>query len=74
MIFLWQGNDVVYTSEQEKAAHESLECHQAKLNRKIVTEILPAKKFHRQYLAKGCRCGFSQSAEKGCKDPIGCYD
>ncbi|CAM8891256.1 unnamed protein product [Rhodiola kirilowii] len=83
-----QGNDVgtqyrsgiyYYTPEQEKAARESLERHQAKLNRKIVTEILPAKKFyraeeyHQQYLAKGGRFGFGQSAEKGCKDPIRCY-
>ncbi|KAL9671003.1 hypothetical protein QQ045_008566 [Rhodiola kirilowii] len=88
MIFLWQGNDVgtqyrsgiyYYTPEQEKAARESLERHQTKLNKKIVTEILPAKKFyraeeyHQQYLAKGGRAGFGQSAEKGCKDPIRCY-
>uniref|UniRef100_A0A7N0RDR1 peptide-methionine (S)-S-oxide reductase n=1 Tax=Kalanchoe fedtschenkoi TaxID=63787 RepID=A0A7N0RDR1_KALFE len=83
-----QGGDVgtqyrsgiyYYTPEQEKAARESLERHQAKLNRKIVTEILPAKKFyraeeyHQQYLAKGGRFGFGQSAEKGCNDPIRCY-
>ncbi|CAM8991952.1 unnamed protein product [Rhodiola kirilowii] len=83
-----QGNDVgtqyrsgiyYYTPEQEKAARESLERHQTKLNKKIVTEILPAKKFyraeeyHQQYLAKGGRAGFGQSAEKGCKDPIRCY-
>ncbi|CAN6569168.1 unnamed protein product [Malus baccata var. baccata] len=83
-----QGGDVgtqyrsgiyFYTPEQEKAARESLEQHQKKVNRKIVTEILPAKKFyraeeyHQQYLAKGGRFGFSQSAEKGCNDPIRCY-
>ncbi|ONK73462.1 uncharacterized protein A4U43_C04F31770 [Asparagus officinalis] len=83
-----QGNDVgtqyrsgiyFYTPEQEKAARESLERHQKSLNRKIVTEILPAKKFyraeeyHQQYLAKGGRFGFKQSAEKGCNDPIRCY-
>ncbi|KAJ0897621.1 putative peptide-methionine (S)-S-oxide reductase [Helianthus annuus] len=74
-----QGNDVgtqyrsgiyFYTPEQEKAAIESMEKHQNKLNRKIVTEILPAKKFyraeeyHQQYLAKGGRFGFRQSTEK----------
>ncbi|KAJ0538689.1 putative peptide-methionine (S)-S-oxide reductase [Helianthus annuus] len=83
-----QGNDVgtqyrsgiyFYTPEQEKAAIESMEKHQNKLNRKIVTEILPAKKFyraeeyHQQYLAKGGRFGFRQSTEKGCNDPIRCY-
>ncbi|WCJ36413.1 Peptide methionine sulfoxide reductase [Euphorbia peplus] len=83
-----QGNDVgtqyrsgiyYYTPEQEKAAKESLERHQKVLNRKIVSEILPAKKFyraeeyHQQYLAKGGRFGFKQSTEKGCNDPIRCY-
>ncbi|CAK7336923.1 unnamed protein product [Dovyalis caffra] len=83
-----QGNDVgtqyrsgiyYYTPEQEKAAKESLERRQKLSDRKIVTEILPAKKFyraeeyHQQYLAKGGRFGFKQSAEKGCNDPIRCY-
>ncbi|XP_072964038.1 peptide methionine sulfoxide reductase A3-like [Typha angustifolia] len=83
-----QGNDVgtqyrsgiyFYTPEQEKAAIESLERHQKALNRKIMTEILPAKKFyraeeyHQQYLEKGGRFGFKQSAAKGCNDPIRCY-
>ncbi|KAE8711855.1 Peptide methionine sulfoxide reductase A4 [Hibiscus syriacus] len=83
-----QGNDVgtqyrsgiyFYTPEQEMAARESMEKRQKLLNRKIVTEILPAKKFyraeeyHQQYLAKGGRFGFKQSAEKGCNDPIRCY-
>ncbi|KAF2311674.1 hypothetical protein GH714_025856 [Hevea brasiliensis] len=83
-----QGNDVgtqyrsgiyFYTPEQEKAALETLEQQQKLLNRKIVTEISPAKKFyraeeyHQQYLAKGGRFGFRQSAEKGCNDPIRCY-
>ncbi|KAF8412463.1 hypothetical protein HHK36_000427 [Tetracentron sinense] len=68
-----------YTPEQEKAARESMEQQQKLLNRKIVTEILPAKKFyyaeeyHQQYLAKGGRFGFKQSAGKGCNDPIRCY-
>ncbi|XP_052207469.1 peptide methionine sulfoxide reductase [Diospyros lotus] len=83
-----QGNDVgtqyrsgiyFYTPEQEKAALESKERQQKLLNREIVTEILPAKKFyraeeyHQQYLAKGGRFGFKQSADKGCNDPIRCY-
>lgn len=83
-----QGNDVgsqyrsgiyFYTPEQEKAARESLEKQQQLLDRKIVTEILPAKKFyraeeyHQQYLAKGGRFGLKQSSEKGCNDPIRCY-
>ncbi|XP_060211378.1 peptide methionine sulfoxide reductase-like [Lycium barbarum] len=83
-----QGNDVgtqyrsgiyFYTPEQEKAALESRDRQQKLLNRKIVTEILPAKKFyraeeyHQQYLAKGGRFGSKQSADKGCNDPIRCY-
>ncbi|KAL3645154.1 Peptide methionine sulfoxide reductase A4, chloroplastic [Castilleja foliolosa] len=83
-----QGNDVgtqyrsgiyFYTPEQEKAALESKERRQKLLNRTIVTEILAAKKFyraeeyHQQYLAKGGRSGYGQSAEKGCNDPIRCY-
>nr|CAB3500136.1 unnamed protein product [Digitaria exilis] len=83
-----QGNDVgtqyrsgiyYYTPEQEKTARESLEKQQKLLNRKIVTEILPAKRFyraeeyHQQYLEKGGRFGFRQSAAKGCNDPIRCY-
>ncbi|CAI9774059.1 unnamed protein product [Fraxinus pennsylvanica] len=74
------GNDVgtqyrsgiyFYTPDQEKAALESRDRHQKLLNMKIVTEILPAKKFyraeeyHQQHLAKGGRFGFRQSAEKG---------
>ncbi|CAA2973974.1 peptide methionine sulfoxide reductase A1-like [Olea europaea subsp. europaea] len=83
-----QGNDVgtqyrsgiyYYTPEQEKAALESRDKQQELLNRKIVTEILPAKKFyraeqyHQQYLEKGGRFGLKQSAGKGCNDPIRCY-
>lgn len=83
-----QGNDVgthyrsgvyYYTPEQEQAAKESFETLQKTLNRKIATELLPAKKFyraeeyHQQYLAKGGRFGMRQSAEKGCSDPIRCY-
>ncbi|CAL5364099.1 unnamed protein product [Camellia sinensis] len=82
------GNDVgtqyrsgiyFYTPEQEKAALESKDRQQKQLNRNIVTEILPAKKFyraeeyHQQYLEKGGRFGFKQSSDKGCNDPIRCY-
>ncbi|XAR71837.1 Peptide-methionine (S)-S-oxide reductase [Bertholletia excelsa] len=83
-----QGNDVgteyrsgiyFYTPEQEKAALESRDQRQKLLDRKIITEILPAKKFykaeecHQQYLEKGGRFGYKQSAAKGCNDPIRCY-
>ncbi|XP_010452714.1 PREDICTED: peptide methionine sulfoxide reductase A2-like [Camelina sativa] len=67
-----------YTPEQEKQARESLEKQQTKLEDKIVTEILPAKKFykaeeyHQQYLVKGGRCGNAQSPAKSCMDPIRC--
>ncbi|XP_057833549.2 peptide methionine sulfoxide reductase A1 [Cryptomeria japonica] len=36
-----------YSPEQEKAARQSLERQQKKLDKKVVTEILPAKKFYR---------------------------
>ena len=63
-----QGNDVgtqyrsgiyYYTEEQERAARESLERHQKTVNRKIVTEILPAKKFYRaeEYHQQYQNCG-----------------
>uniref|UniRef100_A0A0C9QSK8 peptide-methionine (S)-S-oxide reductase n=1 Tax=Wollemia nobilis TaxID=56998 RepID=A0A0C9QSK8_9CONI len=83
-----QGNDVgtqyrsgiyYYSPEQEKAAQESMERHQKTVSAKIVTEILPAKKFyraeeyHQQYLEKGGRFRAKQSAGKGCTDPIRCY-
>ncbi|KAL6991780.1 Peptide methionine sulfoxide reductase A4, chloroplastic [Sarracenia purpurea var. burkii] len=53
--YIDRGNDVgtqyrsgiyFYTSKQEKATLESKDRHQKLLNRKIVTEILPAKKFY----------------------------
>ncbi|MCL7028256.1 hypothetical protein MKW94_026639 [Papaver nudicaule] len=68
-----------YSPEQEKTAKESMERQEKIIGKKIVTEILPAKKFyraeeyHQQYLAKGGRFGFRQSTEKGCNDPIRCY-
>jgi peptide-methionine (S)-S-oxide reductase len=73
-----QGKDVgtqyrtgiyYYTAEQESLAEE-----QKKWEDKIVTEILPAKRFypaeeyHQRYLEKG-----GQSAEKGCTEPMRCY-
>ncbi|CAA7393145.1 unnamed protein product [Spirodela intermedia] len=83
-----QGNDVgsqyrsgiyFYTEEQERAAQESMKARQRTLERKIVTEILPARRFypaeehHQRYLEKGGRFGAKQSAAKGCADPIRCY-
>jgi peptide-methionine (S)-S-oxide reductase len=87
-VAILQGGDVgtqyrsgiyYYSPEQEETAKESLEKHQKSLNRKIVSEVLPAKKFyraeeyHQQYLSKGRRFGSGQSSEKGCTDPIRCY-
>ncbi|KAJ7528145.1 hypothetical protein O6H91_16G086300 [Diphasiastrum complanatum] len=83
-----QGQDVgtqyrsglyYYNEEQEKVANGSKMNRQKALKDKIVTEVLPAKKFyraeayHQQYLAKGGRFGFRQSAAKGCKAPIRCH-
>ncbi|KAJ4790593.1 Peptide methionine sulfoxide reductase [Rhynchospora pubera] len=83
-----QGNDVgtqyrsgiyYYNEEQAKLAKESLEAKQKEITAKIVTEILPARKFypaeeyHQQYLEKGGGSGNKQSARKGCNDPIRCY-
>ncbi|XP_075493157.1 peptide methionine sulfoxide reductase-like [Primulina tabacum] len=84
-----QGNDVgtqyrsgiyYYNERQAELAKESLESKQIEFGeKKIVTEILPAKTFykaeeyHQQYLEKGGRGGSKQSAAKGCKDPIRCY-
>ncbi|KAG0526323.1 hypothetical protein BDA96_06G136200 [Sorghum bicolor] len=78
-----QGKDVgtqyrtgiyYYTAEQESLARASLAEEQKKWEDKIVTEILPAKRFypaeeyHQRYLEKG-----GQSAEKGCTEPMRCY-
>ncbi|KDP30996.1 hypothetical protein JCGZ_11372 [Jatropha curcas] len=84
-----QGGDVgaqyrsgiyYYNETQAKLAQESKEAKQLELkDKKIVTEILPAKRFyraeeyHQQYLEKGGGEGLKQSAEKGCTDPIRCY-
>ncbi|KAE8811430.1 methionine sulfoxide reductase MSRA2 [Hordeum vulgare] len=77
------GNDVgtqyrsgiyYYTAEQERQARESLAEKQREWKEKIVTEVLPARRFypaedyHQQYLEKG-----GQSAKKRCSDPIRCY-
>ncbi|KAD2806064.1 hypothetical protein R6Q59_028931 [Mikania micrantha] len=83
-----QGGDVgtqyrsgiyYYNEEQARLAQESLDEKQKSFKNKIVTEILPAKRFyraeeyHQQYLEKGGRAGSKQSAAKGCNDPIRCY-
>ncbi|KAJ9140226.1 hypothetical protein P3X46_030899 [Hevea brasiliensis] len=84
-----QGGDVgaqyrsgiyYYNETQALLAQESKEAKQLELkDKKIVTEILPAKRFyraeeyHQRYLEKGGRKGAKQSAEKGCTDPIRCY-
>ncbi|XP_027335658.1 peptide methionine sulfoxide reductase-like [Abrus precatorius] len=83
-----QGHDVgtqyrsgiyYYNETQGRLAQESKEAKQLGLKEKIVTEILPAKRFyraeeyHQQYLEKGGGQGNKQSAEKGCTDPIRCY-
>eukprot|EP00897_Mesotaenium_endlicherianum_P011029 jgi/Mesen1/9955/ME000071S09359 len=83
-----QGGDVgtqyrsgiyFYSPEQEEAAKQSMDAEEKRIGRKIVTELLPAKKwypaekYHQQYLSKGGRFGTGQSAAKGCTDPIRCY-
>ncbi|CAK7336589.1 unnamed protein product [Dovyalis caffra] len=84
-----QGGDVgpqyrsgiyYYNEAQAKLAQESKEAKQLELkDKKVVTEILPAKRFyraedyHQQYLEKGGGGGAKQSAGKGCNDPIRCY-
>ncbi|CAI0447485.1 unnamed protein product [Linum tenue] len=85
-----QGNDAgtqyrsgiyYYNENQARLAQESKEAKQSELKegKKVVTEILPAKRFyraeeyHQQYLEKGGGRGNRQSAAKGCNDPIRCY-
>ncbi|KAI5075547.1 hypothetical protein GOP47_0009992 [Adiantum capillus-veneris] len=83
-----QGNDVgtqyrsgiyFHNPQQEQIARQSLESEERRIGKKIMTEILPAGEFypaeeyHQQYLEKGGRSGFKQSARKGCTDPIRCY-
>ncbi|KAA8542192.1 hypothetical protein F0562_023344 [Nyssa sinensis] len=84
-----QGGDVgtqyrsgiyYYSEAQARLAQESLEVKQMEFkDKKIVTEILPAKRFyraeeyHQQYLEKGGGGGSKQSPAKGCNDPIRCY-
>ncbi|KAK1314600.1 hypothetical protein QJS10_CPA06g01267 [Acorus calamus] len=85
----FQGNDVdtqyrssiyYYTEAQAASAQKSLEVKQKEFrDKKIMTEILPAKTFyraeeyHQQYLEKGGRNGTKQSARMGCNGPIRCY-
>ncbi|KAG0487596.1 hypothetical protein HPP92_009691 [Vanilla planifolia] len=68
-----------YNETQAELARASLETKQEEFKeKKIFTEILPAKKFyraeeyHQQYLERGAGTGIKQSAEKGCTDPILC--
>ncbi|XP_064948756.1 peptide methionine sulfoxide reductase-like [Musa acuminata AAA Group] len=83
-----QGNDIgtqyrsgiyFYSEAQAILARESMELKQNEIKDKIVTEILPVKRFyraeeyHQQYLEKGGGRGLKQSARKGCDDPIRCY-
>ncbi|PKI66637.1 peptide methionine sulfoxide reductase-like [Punica granatum] len=84
-----QGGDVgaqyrsgiyYYNENQARLARESMEAKQLEYkDKKIATEILPAKRFygaeeyHQQYLEKGGGRGLKQSAAKGCNDPIRCY-
>ena len=68
-----------YNEKQAQLARESMAVKQDELkDKKIVTEILPAKKFyraeeyHQQYLERGAGTGIKQNADKGCNDPIIC--
>lgn len=77
-----------YNDEQKKAAEKAIaevnmqlqsNAFRRVLGSKVVAELKPgtdyylAEKYHQQYLSKGGRMGSSQSAAKGCNDPIRCY-
>ena len=70
-----------HTDEQYEVAKALIAAEQAKLpkGKMIHTEVKkavifwPAEEYHQQYLQKGGRFGDSQSAAKGCRDPVRCY-
>lgn len=82
-------NPFVYASLPQVEAAKKIEEINAKLaarelrngyeGSRVVTTVEPAgdyyiaELYHQQYLAKGGRFGFAQSAAKGCNDPIRCY-
>jgi len=77
-----------HTPEQKAAAEEAVAKVNEALaagtfrrvaGKAVVSEIQPAgpyflaEAYHQQYLSRGGRMGSSQSAAKGCTDPIRCY-
>ena len=70
-----------HNDEQESVAKALVAEKQACLPRgkMIHTEVKraavfwPAEELHQQYLQKGGRFGSTQSAAKGCRDPVRCY-
>ncbi|KAL0906632.1 hypothetical protein M5K25_025143 [Dendrobium thyrsiflorum] len=75
--FFWNCHDP--TTLNRQLARESMAVKQDELReKKIVKEILPAKKFYgaedcyQQYLERGAGSGIKQKTDKGCNDPIVC--
>ena len=70
-----------HSDEQLEDANAFVAAEQSKLppDKMVVTEgkratvFWPAEDYHHQYLQKGGRFGSSQSATKGCNDPVRCY-